>query len=116
MVTPSNIAVEASGVNELNWSDWLAGAPLTARVVRESGCGVVFRCQDDTVETLNGGCRRQPRMGDKLRIDEWPRHFAGVGRITSTPANGTHYVAGEAIVTRLDLPAYLFSGNPSPAR
>ena len=33
-------------------------------------------------------------------------------RITSTPANGTHYVAGEAIVTRLDLPAHLFAGNP----
>ena len=33
-------------------------------------------------------------------------------RITSTPANGTHYVVGEAIVTRLDLPAHLFAGNP----
>ena len=33
-------------------------------------------------------------------------------RITSTPANGTHYVAGETITTRLDLPAHLFSGNP----
>ena len=32
--------------------------------------------------------------------------------ITSTPANGTHYVAGEAITTRLDLPAHLHSGNP----
>ncbi len=34
-------------------------------------------------------------------------------RITSTPANGTHYVAGEAITTRLDLPAHLHSGNPA---
>ena len=38
--------------------------------------------------------------------------FAQAVRITSTPANGTHYVAGETITTRLDLPAHLFSGNP----
>ena len=37
-------------------------------------------------------------------------------RITSTPANGTHYVAGEAITTRLDLPAHLHSGNPATSR
>ena len=33
-------------------------------------------------------------------------------RITSIPANGTHYVPSETIVTRLDLPMHLFSGNP----
>ena len=38
--------------------------------------------------------------------------FAQAVRITSTPANGTHYVVGETIVTRLDLPAHLFAGNP----
>ena len=37
-------------------------------------------------------------------------------RITSTPANGTHYVAGEAITTRLDLPAHLHSGNPATSQ
>ncbi len=37
-------------------------------------------------------------------------------RITSTPNNGTHYVAGEAITTRLDLPAHLPSGNTSTSQ
>ena len=37
-------------------------------------------------------------------------------RITSTPNNGTHYVAGEAITTRLDLPAHLHSGNPAASQ
>ena len=35
--------------------------------------------------------------------------------ITSTPANGTHYVAGEAITTRLTLPQ-IASGNVAGAR
>ena len=37
-------------------------------------------------------------------------------RITSTPNNGTHYVAGEAITTRLDLPAHLHSGNTATSQ
>ena len=35
--------------------------------------------------------------------------------ITSTPANGTHYVAGEAITTRIALTGALFGGNTSIA-
>ena len=35
--------------------------------------------------------------------------------ITSTPANGTHYVAGEAITTRITLAAGFSGGNPASA-
>ena len=69
-----------------------------------------LRRQDDTGETLDG-CRRRhaARMGDKLRIDEWPKTLRR--RLRRRPANTA--VPGVSVALASGGCGFTRSGRPA---